>query len=178
MTLTEPVACRPVTEEDIEAVDLLFRQAKNYLKKHRVDQWQDGYPNADTVRGDIERGEGYVMTYGGRAAGYFCLTARPEPCYDAITDGKWRADGPYTVIHRSCVGAEFRGTGMADRLVRAAEELTRAMGISDIRADTHRHNEAMKKLLRRCGYQYRGNVLYGVGEGHDPRRQGFEKVLK
>ena len=82
------------------------------------------------------------------------------------------------MIHRSCVGAEFRGTGMSDRLILAAEELTRGWGIGAVRADTHRHNEAMKKLLRRCGYQYRGNVIYGVGEGHDPRRQAFEKILK
>ena len=176
--LTGPVECRAVTEADIEEVDLIFRQAKNYLKKHRVDQWQDGYPNADTVRGDIGRGEGYVMTCGGQIAGYFCLAARPEPCYDGLTDGKWRSEGPYTVIHRSCVGAEFRGTGMADRLIAAAEELTLAMGIRDIRADTHRHNEAMKKLMKRCGFQYRGNVIYTVGEGHDPRRQAFEKILK
>ena len=176
--LTEPVECRPVTEEDIPEVDLLFRQSSNYLRKHRVDQWQEGYPNADTVRGDIERSEGYVMTCGGRVAGYFCLSRRPEAAYDTLTDGKWRSDAPYTVIHRSCVGAEFRGTGMSDRLILAAEELTRGWGIGAVRADTHRHNEAMKKLLRRCGYQYRGNVIYGVGEGHDPRRQAFEKILK
>ena len=118
------------------------------------------------------------MTYDGRVAGYFCLSARPEPCYTALTDGKWRSDGAYAVIHRSCVGAEFRGSGMADHLMRAAEELARAMGIPDVRVDTHRHNGAMKKLLDRCGYQFRGNVLYAVGEGHDPRRQAFEKVLK
>ena len=88
MKLTEPVECRAVTEADIPDVELLFRQSSNYLKKHRVDQWQDGYPNADTVRGDIERGEGFVMTYGGRMAGYFCLSARPEKAYDTLTDGK------------------------------------------------------------------------------------------
>ena len=176
--LTEPVECRPVTAADAEDVDLLFRQAKNYMKKHRLDQWQNGYPNADSVRGDIERGEGYVMTCGGRVAGYFCLTDRPEPCYDEITDGKWRREGRYATIHRSCVGAEYRGTGLSDRLMAAAETLARAMGVDDLRADTHRHNEAMKKLLRRSGFQFRGNVLYNVGEGHDPRRQAFEKVLK
>ena len=176
--LTEPIECRAVTEADIPEVELLFRQSSNYLKKHRVDQWQDGYPNADTVRGDMARGEGYVMTYGGRTAGYFCLSARPEKAYDTLTDGKWRSDGPYTVIHRSCVGAEYRGTGMSDRLILAAEELTRGMGIGSVRADTHRRNGAMKKLLSRCGYRFRGNVLYGVGEGHDPRRQAFEKILK
>ena len=178
MKLTEPVECRAVTEADIPDVELLFRQSSNYLKKHRVDQWQNGYPNADTVRGDIERGEGFVMTYGGRTAGYFCLSARPEKAYDTLTDGKWRSDGPYAVIHRSCVGAEYRGTGMSDRLILAAEELARAMGIASVRVDTHRRNGAMKKLLSRCGYQFRGNVLYGVGEGHDPRRQAFEKILK
>ena len=178
MPLTEPVACRPVTEEDVEAVGLLFRQARNYLKKNRVDQWQTPYPDESTVRGDIARGEGYVMTYGGRVAGYFCLSTTPESSYEAITDGKWRREGDYATIHRSCVGAEYRGAGMADRLVEAAEALTRAMGLCDLRVDTHRHNEPMKKLLRRSGFQYRGNVLVKVLEGHDPRRQGFEKVLK
>ena len=36
----------------------------------------------------------------------------------------------------------------------------------------------MKALLKRCGFQYRGNILVTVGEGHDDRRQAFEKVLK
>ncbi len=178
LRLTEPVECRKVTEADMEAVDLIFRQAGNILKKHRVDQWQGEYPNADAARADMERGEGYVMTYGGRTAAYFCLSPRPEPTYAGLTDGKWSREGDYCVIHRSAVGSEFRGTGMADRMFAAAEELTRAMGVEDLRVDTHRHNEPMKALLRRRGFKYRGNILVHIEEGHDPRRQAFEKVLK
>ena len=178
LRLTEPVECRKVTEADMEAVDLIFRQARNSLKKHRVDQWQGEYPNADAARADMERGEGYVMTYGGRPAAYFCLSPRPEPTYAGLTDGKWSREGDYCVIHRSAVGSEFRGTGMADRMFAAAEELTRAMGVEDLRVDTHRHNEPMKALLRRRGFKYRGNILVHIEEGHDPRRQAFEKVLK
>ena len=148
------------------------------MRRHRLDQWQDAYPNEESVLLDIDRGEGYVMTYGGQVAAYFCLSSRPETAYASITDGKWRAEGPYCVIHRSAVEASFRGTGMADKMMAAAEELTRAMGIGDLRVDTHRHNESMKALLKRCGFQYRGNVLVQVAEGHDPRRQAFEKVLK
>jgi len=176
--LTEPVECRPFAPEDMDSVMLIFRQARNYLKKNRVDQWQDNYPDENAVLADAERGEAYVMTYGGKAAAYFCLSPRPEPAYDGITDGKWRSDGPYCVLHRSAVEASFRGTGMADRMMTAAEELTRAMGIGDLRVDTHRHNRAMKALLNRQGFQYRGNVLVRVEEGRDPRRQAFEKVLK
>lgn len=177
MKLTETIECRPVREEDIDAVDLIFRQGRNGLKKHRVDQWQGDYPGGQDALADMERSEGYVMTYGGRVAGYFCLTNQPEPCYARITDGKWSREGSYCVIHRSAVGAEFRGTGMADRLFAAAEDLARKRGAVSLRVDTHRHNEAMKALLKRRDFRYRGNVIVTVEEGHDSRRQGFDKVL-
>ena len=178
LQLTEPVACREMVPEDMEAVMLIVRQSQNYLKRQRVDQWQDGYPNPRAFEIDMERGEAFVMTHGTRVAGIFSRSPRPDPHYAGLTDGKWRLDGPYCVLHRSAVGAEFRGTGMADRMISAAEAIAREKGVSDLRADTHRHNEPMKALLKRCGFQYRGNILVTVGEGHDNRRQAFEKVLK
>jgi hypothetical protein len=36
----------------------------------------------------------------------------------------------------------------------------------------------MQRLLRETGYRYRGNVQVSVGEGHDPARQAYEKLLK
>ena len=35
----------------------------------------------------------------------------------------------------------------------------------------------MLRLLRECGYRYRGNLRY-TGELSDPMRQAFEKLLK
>jgi len=176
LQLTEPVACRPAAEGDLEDILLIVRQARNSLKKHRVDQWQGDYPAEVDFRESMARGECFVMTYGGRVAGVFCLSAEPQKNYDAITDGKWRWDGPYCTIHRSAVMAAFRGTGMADRLIAAAEDLALRAGAQAMRVDTHRHNEPMKALLRRCGYRFRGHVLID-DPGHDPRRQAFEKLL-
>ena len=177
MKLTEEIACRSATAEDLESIMLCVRQARNYLKKHRVDQWQGNYPAEAHILVDIDRGDSYVVTYGGRVAGFFCLSDRPEKTYAGLTDGKWYGDGPYCTLHRSAVLAEYRGSGMADRLIAAAEEIARTKGAETLRADTHRHNEAMKALLRRCGFTYRGNLMVLVEEGHDPRRQGFEKKL-
>ena len=177
LKLTEEVAYRQSTEADMEDIMLTVRQARNYLKKHRVDQWQGDYPAEEHIRVDIERGDSYVVTYGGRVAGFFCLTDRPEPSYDALTDGKWYGSGRYCTLHRSAVMAEYRGSGLAERMVAAAEEVARTKGAETLRADTHRHNEAMKALLRRCGFTYRGNILVSSEPGHDPRRQGFEKKL-
>ena len=176
--LTEPIACRDMREEDMETVLLIMRQAQNYLRRHRVDQWQDGYPDESAIRIDIERREAYVLTYGETVCAYFCLSDRPEPAYAELTDGKWRSGEPYCVLHRNAVEASFRGTGLSDRLVSEAERIAREKGAAALRVDTHRHNEAMKKLLKRTGFTYRGNILIRIGQGHDPRRQAFEKLLK
>ena len=177
MKLTQPISCRPAVESDIEDIMLIVRQARNYLKKHRVDQWQGEYPTQDIFAADIANGECYAVTYGERLAGFFCLTEAPESGYDKITDGKWHGEGKYCTLHRMAIEARFRGTGLSDMLVDFADETAKAKVAECVRTDTHRKNKAMQKLLKRKGYAYRGNVLVSSEPGHDPARQAFEKKI-
>jgi len=177
MKLTQPIGCRPAVESDIEDIMLIVRQARNYLKKHRVDQWQGEYPTQDIFAADIANGECYAVTYGERLAGFFCLTEAPESGYDKITDGKWHGEGKYCTLHRMAIEARFRGTGLSDMLIDFADETAKAKDAECVRTDTHRKNKAMQKLLKRKGYVYRGNVLVSSEPGHDPARQAFEKKL-
>ena len=177
MKLTQPIGCRPAVESDIEDIMLIVRQARNYLKKHRVDQWQGEYPTQDIFAADIANGECYAVTYGERLAGFFCLTEAPESGYDKITDGKWHGEGKYCTLHRMAIEARFRGTGLSDMLVDFADETAKAKGAECVRTDTHRKNKAMQKLFKRKGYAYRGNVLVSSEPGHDPARQAFEKKI-
>lgn len=176
MKLTQPISCRPATESDIDGIILIVRQARNYLKKHRVDQWQGEYPTHDIFAANIANGECYAVTYGERLAGFFCLTEAPESGYDKITDGKWHGEGKYCTLHRMAIEAQFRGTSLSDMLIDFADDMARAKGAECVRTDTHRKNKAMQKLLKRKGYVYRGNVLVDEA-GHDPARQAFEKKL-
>ena len=176
--LTEPVTCRPATPDDLEDIMLIVRQARNYLRKHRVDQWQGDYPTADNFIADIDRGICHIICYGSRTAGFFTMADTPEDDYVNLTDGKWHGSGRYCTVHRTAVAAEFRGTGLSLKIFEFAENIARQNGIFEMRTDTHRKNEAMKKLLRKCGYTYRGNVLVSSEPGHDPKRQAFEKVLR
>ena len=177
MKLTQPIGCRPAVESDIGDIMLIVRQARNYLKKHRVDQWQGEYPTQDIFAADIANGECYAVTYGERLAGFFCLTEAPESGYDKITDGKWHGEGKYCTLHRMAIEARFRGTGLSDMLVDFADETAKAKVAECVRTDTHRKNKAMQKLLKRKGYAYRGNVLVSSEPGHDPARQAFEKKI-
>jgi tRNA (guanine-N1)-methyltransferase len=177
MKLTKSVDCRVALPDDIDDIMLIVRQARNYLKKHRVDQWQGEYPTQENFMTDISVGKCYVMTYGDDIAGFFCLSDDDEPDYDSITDGRWHGSGRYCTLHRAAVAAQFRGTGISAMLVSSFENKARELGAESLRTDTHRKNKPMQSLLKNCGFVYRGNMLCSSEPGHDPARQCFEKIL-
>ena len=176
--LTEPVSCRPAEEKDLERILEIRDWARESLRRHGVDQWQGPYPEASAFLHDMERNEGFVVLHGGDIAAYFALTDRPEPDYANIRDGKWTEGLKACILHRSAVAKEYRGTGIADAVIRFCEELTLEKGFRCIRSDTHRKNKSMLRLLREHGFRYRGNITIESEPGHDPARQCFEKVLK
>ncbi len=177
--LTEPVTCRRATEEDLGAITRIVDEARAGLKKLRVDQWQGPYPAAENFLFDIARGECFVALHGEEIGAFFTLSTREEPSYDAITDGKWTEGIESAVLHRGAVAAKYRGSGMAQKMMRFVDERALALGLRCIRTDTHRKNKPMQRLLRESGYRYRGNLDIGdVEPGHDSARQGYEKILK
>ena len=175
--LTEPLTCRKAEKADLPAIMEIVRQARNSLKKHRVDQWQGDYPSEALLASDIENGVCHVLQYKNEIAAFLVLTPGPEAGYDELTDGKWHSEMPYCVAHRSAVKSDFRGTGTSKALLEAVESIARAQGAVAVRTDTHRKNKAMKDLLTACGYRFAGNVMVSSEPGHDPRRQAFEKIL-
>ena len=178
LRLTLPLSCGKAAPEDVPRIMEIVADARRSLKKHGVDQWQGEYPTAAVIEADIERGECYVLRHGGDIAGFLMVTDRPEPSYDSISDGKWSSDAPYCTLHRTAVAREYRGSGMAEYLVRCAEDICRSYGLKHLRVDTHKKNKPMQQLLRDSGFRYRGNIQVTSEPGHDPARQAYEKILK
>lgn len=174
--LPRPVECRPAREEDLDAMDAILVQAKARLIP--IGQWNGAYPAREDFVSDMARGECHVLTCGGAVGGFFTLSTQPEAGYADITDGKWSSDEPYAVIHRCAVAEQWQGTGLADQMVEAWQQLALERGVGWLRVDTYRKNKAMLGLIRRNGFQYRGNVLVDVPPPHDPRRVAYEKKLK
>ena len=125
----------------------------------------------------MRKGESCTWCATGGYSGFLLPYPRPEPSYENITDGKWTPDIPYCVLHRSAVAREYRGSAVAEYMLRCVEDITRQLGCRAVRVDTHKKNKSMQNLLRNNGFRYRGNVLANE-YGHDPNRQAFEKILK
>lgn len=157
--------------EDVSTIMRFINDAKAFLKVQEIDQWQNGYPNAESIAVDIEKESGYLLTEGGMPIGYLYLGFDGEPTYQTIK-GEWKRNESYAVIHRLAISAAFRGQGLASAAFKLAERLVRERGIGSIRVDTGEANQRMQHLITKNGFEYCGVVNVSDGE-----RLAYEKVL-
>ena len=176
--LSGDVCCRKAEYSDLHNIVDIMYEGKELLKKRKIPQWLGDYPNEDMLKDDISRGELYVATVNENIAAFYLLTGTPEPSYLTITDGKWSSDEPYMTIHRMAVTKKYRGTGLSDIMMKFAEKKALEDGFKYLRADTHKTNKSMQKLLRESGFVYRGNVIVDTEPDFDPSRYAFEKRVK
>lgn len=168
---TEKYKFRKAQPKDIPEVWRILQQAINRRKNEGSRQWQDGYPNPETVSTDIEKDWGYVLELEGQVAAYAALIFEIEPAYEII-EGKWLSKGDYLVIHRVAVGDGFAGNGLATLIFKEIETVAKSNKVFSIKVDTNFDNIAMLKILEKTGYQYCGEVYF-----RGSARKAFEKVL-
>lgn len=163
---------RRAKPEDSEVIWKILQQAILRRKNDGSNQWQDGYPNPETVATDIEKGIGYVLTENNEVMAYSAIIYNYEPAYDAI-EGKWLSDREYNVVHRVAVSDEYLGKGYAVEIFRRIETFSKDNGVFSIKVDTNFDNAAMLRILEKLGYTYCGEVYF-----RGSARKAFEKILK
>ncbi|CAM3931613.1 L-amino acid N-acyltransferase YncA [Pedobacter westerhofensis] len=134
-------------------------------------QWQDGYPNPEVVKADIEKGQGFVLTFGETIVGYTAIIINDEPAYHDI-EGQWLTNGDFVVYHRVAISEDFVGRGLSKKILQAIDEFALNNHIHSVRADTNHDNIAMLKTFEKMGYTYCGEVFF-----RGSARKAFEKVL-
>lgn len=163
---------RKAKPKDFNIIWEIIEFAKESRRLDGSNQWQDGYPNAQSIHNDIENGYGYVLTENDEILFYAAIIFEIEPAYEAI-EGKWLTNQPYCVIHRMAVSPNGRGKGLSTKLMLEVEKLCLAKAIFSIKIDTNFDNPAMLHLIEKSGYTYCGEVYF-----RDSARRAFEKVLQ
>lgn len=164
---------RLATIEDIEVILSIIRGCQQLMNQRGIDQWQDGYPNRESIIEDINEKRGYILVRDAQIAAYAALILGGEEAYSRLKGGEWlTVSENYLTIHRLAVSDKFRGQNIGESLFLLTEQEARMRNVDSIRCDTHKDNSVMLRLLRRLNYAYCGEVSY-----LEAKRVSFEKVL-
>lgn len=173
--MLEQLILRPTCEGDLPEVMRIIADAQADFRARGIDQWQNGYPNEQSIRGDIERGESYVVTRGEQIVATAMITFAPDPNYAVIYGGEWLLAAPksYATIHRISVDLAERGQGIAEWIVGQTERMCRKRGADSLRIDTHRDNRSMQRVAEKNGMTLCGIIHLADGA----ERLAYEKIM-
>jgi len=162
---------RKAITQEIPQIWAIIQKAIQRRKADGSTQWQDGYPNEESIQKDVENEVGFVLTDGENMIGYSAVLINDEPEYANI-EGKWLTVGDFMVYHRVAIAEEYLGKGFAKMMIENIHQYAIENSIYSIRADTNFDNHAMLKIFNDLGYNYCGEVYF-----RGSARRAFEKVL-
>lgn len=162
---------RKAEASDIPKIWDILQQAILRRKKDGSTQWQDGYPNLEVLKIDIDKGYGYVLLEEQNVMGYFAIVINYEPEYLNI-EGKWLSNSEFIVIHRIAIDENYIGKNLSASIIQMAEDIAKNENIFSIKVDTNHDNFPMLKIFEKCGFSFCG-IVYFRGS---PRR-AYEKLL-
>lgn len=164
---------RKAVVTDANKIMDIIGQAQAYFKECGIDQWQDNYPNPQTIMKDIDNGNSYVLLKDDIIIGTVAIIFDIEKTYEPIYNGNWKSDLEYGVVHRIAIDSRHKGLGFASVILKNVEEICVSKAIRSVRVDTHENNLPMQKLLKKNGFEFCGIIYLEDGS----RRMAFEKIL-
>ncbi|MGY3052185.1 GNAT superfamily N-acetyltransferase [Pedobacter sp. UYEF25] len=149
----------------------ILQQAIEQRKNDGSTQWQNGYPNEQTIVDDIENGSAFVLVDQETIVAYAAIVGGIEPNYIDIS-GNWLSDEDYVTVHRVALTNAAKGRGIATTLFKIIEDFAVTQQIYSIRVDTNFDNFPMLSILNKLAYVYCGEIF-----AHGAARKAFQKQL-
>ena len=160
--VTSGISIRPATSRDVDDVLALVRGCVDRMRRHGIEQWDDLYPDRETIGEDLSAGEAFVAIGETGLVGYVALGASQDPEY-ADVPWAFTAD-PTVVVHRLMVDPGYQGRGFAKMLMGFAESHALTSGYRTVRLDAFVGNPAALHLYDRLGYRDAGSIRHRTGD--------------
>lgn len=139
----------------------IVKEATRRMDEQGIPQWDEVYPDRETLARDIEKREMYVIEMDARVAGFIVMNEEQPPEYGAV---EWTYPGRAVAIHRLTIDPDVQRRGLATRLMDFAEETAADKGCDCIRLDAFTRNPAALALYETRGYGKVGVVRFRKGE--------------
>jgi N-acetylglutamate synthase-like GNAT family acetyltransferase len=163
---------RLATLKDIGPVMQLIGKVVPLMMASGNFQWDDKYPNRHVFNNDVALNQLWVAEIDNQVAGVTAITTDQQAEYANLgMDITQEA----IVTHRLAVDIDFRRQGIAEALLKKAEDVALARGIKILRIDTNSNNKVTRKLFPKMGYEYAGETPLAFRPGL--RFYCYEKIL-
>jgi len=164
---------KKATHHHVSAIRAVFRACIMQMKSQGIVQWDDDYPAQKDIDTDIERGELYYIGEGENVWAVFTINEIQNTQYQDIA---WNCtEGKILVVHRLAVHPVHQGKGLAQQLMRYAEEYADQHDYAAIRLDSYEGNPRSLDFYRKMGYTQTGYVQFD----YQPMRCfAFEKAVE
>lgn len=165
-----------VSINEIDQVMKIINDAKSLLKRNSL-QWQQGYPNLETMTNDINNHHLYGYYKENKLIGIIALIINQDENYLEIEDGSWQIIPSKNDlnIHRLAIDQDFHKQKIGEKLIQFAIDFSKENHIKSIKVDTHESNIPMQILLERNNFSKRG-FIYIKRDKLDNKRLAYELV--
>ena len=162
-----------VSGDEQEIISMTKLCAADLISKG-ISQWDENYPDLNTIQTDIHQGELFKYVIDDTILGIVVLNENQDPEYNElnwITSNNSRN----LFVHRLAVHPEHQGKGIARQLMDFAEEKAKRDGYDSIRLDTFSQNKRNQRFYDNRGYQRTGEVYLSYRD--DFPYIGYELIL-
>lgn len=156
--------------QDVNEVMSLIKEAIVEMENKNIYQWDEVYPDYNTVLADIQGGTMFGVFNYLELIGIVVLDKNQSPEYSSI---KWESNNNSSlVMHRLCVRPKFQGQGVAKQLLRFSEQFGINNNYKSIILDAFSSNPSALNLYENNGYVKKGVVTFRKGDFYC-----YEKII-
>jgi len=149
----------------------MYSAAIENMENQGIHQWDEIYPDKETLRQDILLNQMYIGEKDNNIAVCFVLN---EECDEEYNNASWICpDARFCIIHRLCVIPLFQNQGIAGQTMEYIENLCKSQEYNSIRLDCFTENPYSLRLYNKAGYS-----VTGYAEWRKGRFELREKALK
>ena len=164
---------RKAINTDLENIMKMYKSCVAGMIKSGIDQWDDTYPDTETISQDLENQTYYVTEEKGEIIGGINIDQNQDSTY---LDINWQdASTQFLVVHRLGVKEGNWGDGIGKSLMIFTEELVMKKDLKSIRLDTYSGNPKAMEFYRRLGYRELGTIDL---KPNKDKYHCFEKIIK
>lgn len=147
--------------DDLDALVALYGAAAQDMREKGIDQWDEYYPDQETLTEDVESGDMTLGLLDGQLACAYVVNREYDPEYEL---GAWEhTEGDFCVLHRLCVNPQLQGRGLARQAMARMEKNARDQGFDSVRLDVFSQNLHAQRLYEKLGYRRTGEVRFRKG---------------